>query len=86
MALKLTPEMRKALQQQPGRPLEVEDEQTHKVYLLLERDQVRETLDRWIVQELEVAETDLAAGRTAPWNPAELLTKAQSRTDRPSLE
>lgn len=35
MTLKLTAEMREALQQRPGQPVTVEDEQTHMNYVLV---------------------------------------------------
>lgn len=40
MIPKLTPEMRIALQEQAGHPVKIEDEQSQKVYLLVEEDDV----------------------------------------------
>lgn len=63
MTPKLTSEMRDALAARPGEPIEIEDDQTHRVYLLVERDRAREQLDRWVIDQLVVAEEDMAAGR-----------------------
>lgn len=38
MTLKLTDEMRSALEQHPGRPVTIEDDQTHAQYVLLPID------------------------------------------------
>lgn len=76
MTPKLTPEMRNALAARPGQPIEVEDEQTHRVYLLVERDQAREQLDRWIIDQLAAAEEDVAAGRVAEWDKQAFLDRS----------
>jgi len=36
---RISPEQRDAIRQQSGRPIEVEDEQTHTVYVLMTREQ-----------------------------------------------
>ena len=73
MAPKLTPEMRSALSQHPGQPIEVEDDQTHRVYLLVDREDARSQLDAWIIQQLIVAEADIEAGRVSTWDKQRLL-------------
>ncbi|MBX9789916.1 MAG: hypothetical protein K2Y37_13445 [Pirellulales bacterium] len=76
MAPKLTPEMREALARHPGQPVEIEDDETKRVYLLFDREQARELLDDWIVRELAIAEADVAAGRTVEWDADNLLRDA----------
>lgn len=76
MTPKLTPEMRDALAARPGRPIEVEDDQTHRVYLLIERDQARNQLDHWIIDQLVAAEEDIAAGRVVPWDKRAFLDRS----------
>lgn len=76
MTPKLTPEMRAALAAHPGEPIEVEDEQTQRVYVLIERDHAREQLDHWIIGQLAVAEADVAAGRIVAWDKPSLMAKA----------
>lgn len=39
MNAKLTDELRQAMQQQPDRPLEIRDDQTNTLYVLMTRDQ-----------------------------------------------
>ncbi|MGD9648806.1 MAG: hypothetical protein AB7U73_24050 [Pirellulales bacterium] len=82
MTPKITPEMREALERHPGQPVEVEDDETKRVYVLFDRDQARELLDHWIVKELAIAEADVAAGRIVEWDSDRLLREAQSRAGR----
>lgn len=78
MTPKLTPEMRAALQAHQARPIEVEDDQTQRVYILVERGRARDLLDRWIADELDLAEADVAAGRVVPWDKDGLLSRARA--------
>jgi hypothetical protein len=71
MALKLTDEMREAVQQRSGRPVAVEDEQTHLQYVLLPLT-VYEQLQSRFADELfdasdAAAAQSLAAG-AAGWD------------------
>jgi hypothetical protein len=74
--------MRDALEQHPGQPVEVEDDETKRVYLLFDRQEARELLNHWIVRELTIAEADVAAGCTVEWDADKMLREAQARAGR----
>jgi len=67
MTLKLTDEMRQAIQQHPGQPLKIEDEQTHQVYLLI----AKPTEPNWqfdsVHELLAAAQQELKAGEGIPF-------------------
>ncbi len=71
--------MRQALEQHPGQPVEIEDDETKRVYLLFDRQQARELLDQWIIQELTAAEADVASGRTVEWDAENLMRTLDPR-------
>jgi hypothetical protein len=52
--LKLTEEMRQALVQHPGKPLEVEDESTRQKYVIVSQDDFRKMIDAELRQQLNV--------------------------------
>jgi predicted transcriptional regulator len=56
MTPKLTNEMRQAIRQNPGRPISVEDDETHKIYVLVDQS-THERAMRALAHE----EEDLAA-------------------------
>lgn len=77
--------MRDALSRNPGKPIELRDDESNRTYLLVDREQAREFLEQWIVQELVEAEADIAHGRVVAWNPSGILSQVRSRAvqDRP---
>ncbi len=79
MTPKLTPEMRAALAQHPGQPVEIEDDETRRTYLLFDRQQARELLEYWIINELATAEADVAAGRVVEWDAGSLMRTLDPR-------
>lgn len=77
MTPKLTEEQRQALQQAPGRPVPVEDDRTHQVYFLVERDQLRRLLDEQLRRELQIGFDEADRGDVVEWDPEKI--KAQGR-------
>lgn len=75
MLPKLTPELRLALAERPGQPIEVEDDLSGRVYLLVERDAARSQIDAWLISQLCVAEADVAAGRVSDWDSSRILSR-----------
>ncbi|MBX3411630.1 MAG: hypothetical protein KF708_02840 [Pirellulales bacterium] len=51
MAPKITPEMRTALSQSKGQPIEVEDQESNRVYWLFESPLAEMLLDQQVLQE-----------------------------------
>ncbi len=75
MAAKLTEELQKALQEQAGRPLEVVDPATSKVYLLIEREQydrLRPLFEHDPLTNEEQRHLLQQAGKRAGWDDPEM--------------
>ena len=60
MVAKLTNEMREALQQSGGRPVEVEDDQTQRVYVIVTRDEFRDMQHR-VVHDGDLSDDEMLA-------------------------
>jgi len=67
---KLTDEQRQAIQSQPGEFLRVEDDQTHKVYLIIEESRAAQ-----LYEQLQVGFDEAERGDVAEWDLAEFLAK-----------
>lgn len=70
MTLKLTSEMREALQSQAGQPVTIEDEQTHRHYVLLPLD-IYERIQSIFMNGFDVADSYAAqsqVARAAGWD------------------
>jgi len=74
-APKLTNEQRQALLSQPGGFTRVEDDQTQKVYLLIEEAQASGLYDRWLREQLQAGFDDAERGQLAEWDLEEFLAK-----------
>ncbi len=77
MTPKLTEEQRLALRDSPGRPVPVEDDRTHEVYFLVERDQMRQLLDEQLRRELQVGFDEADRGEVVEWDAEKI--KAEGR-------
>lgn len=65
--LKLTDEMRQALQENPDQPLEIEDEVTRRVYLLVAKPTGREMIHATDHEAIQAGIDDMEAGRCVPF-------------------
>jgi hypothetical protein len=54
MTPKITVEMRAALAQHPGQPVEVCDDETKKIYLLVDAESGRALTEQWLREQLQV--------------------------------
>ena len=79
MAPKLTDEMRAALREHPEELIKVEDDQTHKVYVLIEEPEVRRLLGDFLRRELQVGFDQADRGESRPWDIQETLAEAHRR-------
>jgi hypothetical protein len=75
--LQLTPEQREALLVHPGQPVHIADEETRKVYLLLEQGALPELEEEYIRQGLELAREQIARGEISTASIDEVIAKAQ---------
>jgi hypothetical protein len=84
MTPKITEEQRQALQQSHGEMVEVEDDQTRKVYLLIERQEACQRFDDWLRQELQIGFDQSDRGESEVWNIEATLAEARRRHDHRS--
>jgi hypothetical protein len=66
--LQLTPEMREALLANPGGAVHIADEQTRKVYLLVEQGAFPELEEEFIRARLEEGFAAIARGNEEAWD------------------
>jgi hypothetical protein len=75
--LQLTPELREALRAHPGEPLHIADEETRKVYLIVELGAFPELEEEYIRQRLEEGFAAAERGEVEEWDSASI--KAEGR-------
>ncbi|QDT81039.1 hypothetical protein Mal35_45170 [Gimesia maris] len=78
MAPEITEEMRQALNQQPDRPLKIEDDQSQKTYLLIPQENFRQWVDAELRRELQIGFDEADAGEVAEWDVESILSTARS--------
>jgi hypothetical protein len=81
---KLTDEMREALDRQPGGPIEIEDDRTKAVYVLVDREAFGKLVDDTLREALQVGLGQSARGESDPWDVNAFLAKAHARHARRS--
>lgn len=77
MILKLPPEMRTALQEHAGQPVKIEDEQSRKVYLLVEEDAAHQLMEQWLCRELQRGFDQADRGQVVEWNPDRIKSEGR---------
>jgi hypothetical protein len=73
--------MREALAQQPGQPLEVEDEQTQKVYMLVDAEQGRRLAEQWIREQLQIGLDAASRGEVVEFDPDAIEAAGRQRSN-----
>lgn len=76
MPPRLTDEMREALGRQPGRSIEIEDDRSGKVDILVERDEFSRLVDEALRQALQIGFDQSDRGESTPWDLREFLNNA----------
>lgn len=85
MTPKIPENIRQALHQQQGKPLEVEDEQTHKLYVIVAKEEFRKMVDDQLRQQLQIGFDQADSDDVANWDVEEVLEEAHRRhVDRAS--
>jgi hypothetical protein len=84
MTPKLTDEMREALNRQPGGPIEVEDDRTNAVYVLVDRTAFGKLVDDTLRQTLQIGLDQSDRGESEPWDVDTFLQEAPGRHARRS--
>ena len=75
--LQLTPEQRAALAANPGEPVHIADEETRKVYLLLEQGAFPELEEEYIRARLEEGFVAIERGEEEEWDSASIKTEGR---------
>lgn len=85
MTPKITAEQRKALEREPGKPLELPDDQTQKVYVMVAKDDFTQMVDQELRRLLQIGFDQADAGDVGAWDVEEVLREAHRRhAERPS--
>jgi hypothetical protein len=79
MIPEITPEMREALARQPGAPVEVRDDRTSKIYLLVDRESGRALTEQWLREQLDIGLTAADRGDVVRLNVAEIKDAGRLR-------
>ena len=77
--LQLTPEMRAALLARPGEPLHIADDETHKVYLVIEQGASPELEDDYIREGLELARNQISRDEVSNSTIDQIIAKANEQ-------
>jgi hypothetical protein len=75
----LTPEMRQALDASGGLPIQIQDPETHKVYLVAERPPLHSLDEEYIRAGLQVALEQFARGEHDDWDIEAVIVEAERR-------
>lgn len=73
MVPKLSDEQRLAIHNRDGGPVEVEDDRTQRVYVLVARDEFHRLVEEQLRAELQVGFDQADAGDVGDWNVEEML-------------
>lgn len=76
MRPKLSDEQRQAIRKTHGGPVEVEDDPTHRVYVIVSRDEFHQLVEDQLRQDLQIGFDQADAGDIGEWNVAALLAEA----------
>lgn len=82
MTPKLTDEMRAALKGQSGGPIEVEDDRTKAMYVLVEREAFGKLVDDTLRQALQLGLDQSDRGQSEPWDVDAFLQEAHGKHAR----
>jgi hypothetical protein len=78
--IQLSPEQRQAILACPGEPIHIEDEQTQKVYLLLEEGVLPKLEESYIRQGLDLARQQIASGQVSTVTAEDIKAEARRRS------
>jgi predicted transcriptional regulator len=81
MTPKITPEMREALAQQPGRPVAVEDDQTNRKYLPIDAETGAAVAEQWIRDQLQLGLDNAARGLIVDFDPEAIKAGGRARAN-----
>lgn len=75
MTPKLTEEQRQALEEHPGHPVEVQDDRTQKVYVLVAKEDFPLMIDEQFRRQLQIGFDQADRGELEEWDVEEFLNR-----------
>ena len=84
MTPKLTEEMREALDRRAGGPIEIQDDETNAVYVLVAREAFGKLVDDALRQAVQVGLDQSDRGESEPWDAEVFLAEAHRRQSQRS--
>lgn len=79
MIAKITQEQREAILANPDAPVEIEDDQTKRIYVLVPKEGFRRMVDDALRRELQIGFDQADSGDVADWNIEEIIAEAHRR-------
>jgi len=79
MTPKLSEEIHNALEEQPGRPLEVSDAQSQKVYVVVAKEDFQRMVDEELRRQLQIGLDQADRGELEEWNLDEFLQRMRDQ-------
>lgn len=79
MSAKITDEQRQAIESRQGLPVEVEDERTQRVYILVAREEFHHLVEEQLRRELQIGFDQADSGDVGDWDADEMLQEARRR-------
>lgn len=79
MTIKLPDELRQAIDDGEGGPIEIEDDRTQRVYVLVAREELHRLIDDRLRRELQIGFDQADAGDEDDWDVNEILEEAHRR-------
>ena len=77
--IKITDELRDAIEQEQGLPVKLEDDKTKKVYLLVDKENAQNLFDQWLRRELQIGFDQADRGEVVPWDPERIKAEGRHR-------
>lgn len=84
MVPKITDEQRKAIEARPGEPVRLEDDETNRVYILVEESQAPQLYERWLRDQLQQGFDASDRGEVADWDPERIKAEGRRRLSQRS--
>ncbi len=79
MTPKLNDELRQAVRSHPGQVVRLQDDETNKVYFLIEESQAGQFYEHWLRPELQKGFDAADRGELGEWNPERIKAEGRRR-------
>lgn len=79
MTPKITDEQRQAIEAHPGEPLRIEDDKTHRIYILVEESGAPQLYEQWLRHQLQKGFHAADRGDVVQWDPERIKAEGRRR-------